>query len=77
MRIFLKDTSEWTLDYPPLFAYFEYFLSLFAGTCASNSYEGNLGWFDNEMLVISKEAFRSPQTLLFQVPIARFALKYF
>eukprot|EP00921_Rhytidocystis_pertsovi_P007547 GHVQ01012522.1.p1 GENE.GHVQ01012522.1~~GHVQ01012522.1.p1 ORF type:complete len:729 (-),score=42.81 GHVQ01012522.1:996-3182(-) len=47
-------TSQWTLDYPPLFAVFEYFLSHFAALV------------EPEMLQIRSEPYMSPKVLLFQ-----------
>ncbi|RLN48261.1 hypothetical protein BBJ28_00000814 [Nothophytophthora sp. Chile5] len=49
-----EKTSEWTLDYPPFFAYFEYALSLLAAQV------------DRGMLVISATPVFSPSVLLFQ-----------
>jgi alpha-1,3-glucosyltransferase len=49
-----EDTSEWTLDYPPFFAYFEYALSFVAAAV------------DHTMLVISATPLFSPSVLLFQ-----------
>ena len=49
-----ENTSEWTLDYPPFFAYFEYLLACIAVH------------FDPRMVQISKEAYMSEMTLLFQ-----------
>ncbi|KAG7379980.1 glycosyl transferase [Phytophthora pseudosyringae] len=53
-RWYHESTSEWTLDYPPLFAYFEYALSFAAAA------------WDTSMLVISAAPVFSPSALLFQ-----------
>ncbi|KAE8878890.1 putative dolichyl pyrophosphate Glc1Man9GlcNAc2 alpha-1,3-glucosyltransferase [Phytophthora fragariae] len=49
-----ESTSQWTLDYPPFFAYFEYALSFAAAAV------------DRSMLVLSSVPVLSPSVLLFQ-----------
>lgn len=51
---YYEDTSIWTLDYPPLFAWFEYTLSLFAQ------------FFDPNMLIIQSDGYSSHGTILYQ-----------
>ncbi|KAJ1964333.1 glycosyl transferase [Dispira parvispora] len=49
-----ESTSQWTLDYPPFFAWFEWVLSWFAT------------WFDSGMLVLQATPYESPACTFYQ-----------
>ncbi|XP_004226900.2 dolichyl pyrophosphate Glc1Man9GlcNAc2 alpha-1,3-glucosyltransferase-like [Ciona intestinalis] len=51
---YFENTSEWTLDYPPFFAWFEWTLSQLAV------------FIDPKMVTISKESYKSIETVWFQ-----------
>ena len=51
---YVDNTSQWTLDYPPLFALFEYFWAQFAV------------FFDPAMLSVDNLGYASESTILFQ-----------
>ncbi|KAK5577226.1 hypothetical protein RB653_002166 [Dictyostelium firmibasis] len=51
---YFENTSEWTLDYPPLFGWFEYCLSKVAN------------YFDSGMLIINNLNYKTTSTILFQ-----------
>lgn len=51
---YINAKSQWTLDYPPLFAWFEYTLSQVARL------------FDEEMLKVDNFNYASPTTIYFQ-----------
>ena len=64
---YVDDTSQWTLDYPPFFAWFEWIMSLFASLIAP------------EALEITSGVIQTSQVILFQrisVLVSEIALVY-
>ena len=53
---YFENTSEWTLDYPPFFAYFEYILAFLSKFFVN----------DPQMLVISQTPYVSPSVIYYQ-----------
>ena len=51
---YYEATSEWTLDYPPFFAYFEYLLAIPAG------------WVDVNLVKISARPISTERVILYQ-----------
>lgn len=51
---YFSEISEWTIDYPPFFAYFEKFLSIFAH------------FYDPTILILQSESFITRKVLIFQ-----------
>ncbi|KAI9329557.1 glycosyl transferase [Obelidium mucronatum] len=64
---YYESTSEWTLDYPPFFAWFEFGLSQVAQ------------WIEPKMLIVSNLGFANFETIIFQrcsVIVTEFVLFY-